>query len=123
MNKKFAMSTIGYAIVLVIILGVIMIISAPMLADKYKADNKQTPQPPQPTFEQPQTSHYEYSELKELENRLSSRIDELERRQTSSYTNKYICNIEGNLDDSGLVVPFDNSNPDSKIVFVCEYKK
>lgn len=119
MNKKLAMSTIGYAIILVIILGVVMIISAPMLADKYKTENKPKP------FEQPEISHSDYSELRELENRLSTRIDELERHQ--SYTNdnsyKYICKIEGNLDDSGIVVPFDNSNPDGKIVFVCEYKK
>ncbi len=36
MNKKFAMSALGYVIVLVIILGIVMIISAPMMADKYK---------------------------------------------------------------------------------------
>lgn len=122
MNKKFAMSTMGYAIVLVIILGVVMIISAPMLADKYKKVDKKTNSP---IVEPSVTSHYEYSELREIENRLSSRIDDIERRQnsvdTNSYTNKYVCKIEGNLDDSGIVVPFDN--PDGKIVFVCEYKK
>lgn len=36
MNKKFAMSALGYVIILVIILGIVMIISAPMMADKYK---------------------------------------------------------------------------------------
>ena len=39
MSKKRAMSTMGYAIVLVIILGVVMIISAPMMIDKYKKGN------------------------------------------------------------------------------------
>ncbi len=42
MNKKLAMSALGYAIVLVIILGVVMIISAPMLADKYKTNQLNT---------------------------------------------------------------------------------
>ena len=42
MSKKRAMSTLGYAIALVIILGVVMIISAPMMIDKYK-NNKESP--------------------------------------------------------------------------------
>lgn len=40
MQKKYAMSNMGYAIVLIIILGVFMIISAPMIMDSYKNDNK-----------------------------------------------------------------------------------
>lgn len=40
MIRKNAMSTMGYAIVLVIILGVVMILSAPMMMSKYKGDKK-----------------------------------------------------------------------------------
>ena len=40
LNKKSAMSTMGYAIVLVIILGIVMILSAPMMMGKYKGDKK-----------------------------------------------------------------------------------
>lgn len=36
MSKKFGMSTMGYAIVLVIILGIVMIVSAPMMVNKVK---------------------------------------------------------------------------------------
>ena len=40
MIRKNAMSTMGYAIILVIILGVVMILSAPMMMSKYKGDKK-----------------------------------------------------------------------------------
>ena len=36
MGKKFGMSNLGYAIVLVIIVGIIMIISAPMIVTNIK---------------------------------------------------------------------------------------
>lgn len=43
MNKKIAMSALGYVIVLIIILGIVMIISAPMMADKYKKNGNPSP--------------------------------------------------------------------------------
>ena len=106
MNKKSAMSALGYAIVIVILLGIGMIISAPMMLDKYNSENTQTKQ------------IEKYSELQELESRLSSRISRLERNQTD----KYVCTIEGNLDDEGNIVPVDSVNASEKFIFVCEYK-
>lgn len=46
MQKRNAMSNMGYAIISVIVLGVIMIISTPMIIDSYKVGNKDNPQNP-----------------------------------------------------------------------------
>lgn len=114
MNKKYAMSTLGYAIVLVIILGLVMIISAPMLIDKY--NNKEIPK----TVEEYNSTQ---DVLYDLETRLTARIEELEKRQNSSVSNKYICTIDGNLDENGNIVPKESSFATEKFVFVCEYKR
>lgn len=120
MNKKSAMSAMGYAIVSVIILGLIMIISAPMLVTNVKEEEK----PSEPVKEY----QNDYSELRTLEERLTSRIDDLERRQVNNQgqntvTDKYICSIEGKLNENGDVVPLDGSDSGEKIVFVCEYRR
>ena len=112
MIRKNAMSTMGYAIVLVIILGVVMILSAPMMMSKYKGDKK---------------SSDEYSK----KDRMNSRFNDIEARQSQkssspTITDKYVCSIEGNVDSDGNVTPVDNMNMDEvkrrKIVFVCEYR-
>lgn len=46
MQKRNAMSNMGYAIISVIVLGVIMIISTPMIIDSYKVGNKDNSQNP-----------------------------------------------------------------------------
>ncbi len=123
MNKKSAMSTMGYAIVSVIVLGMVMIISAPMLVDSVK-DKK--PAEPEKNFAVPEIPDNS-SELRELESRLSACIDNLEQRQTEvsqqpQVTNKYVCTIEGSVDEAGNLVPVDSPNKTEKIVLVCEYK-
>ncbi len=121
MNKKSAMSAMGYAIVSVIILGIVMIVSAPMLVTSVKEER-----PAEPVQNQVQEAVTQnYSELMSLEQRLSSRIDDLERRQVNQNTvsDKYICSIEGKLSESGDVVPFEAPDRSEKIVFVCEYRR
>lgn len=113
---RYAMSALGYAIVLIIILGIVMIISAPMLVDKYS--DKKAPQ----TVEQYNSTQ---DTLYDLETRLNARMDDLERRQNnqnSNVSNKYVCTIDGSLDENGTVVPTDSSFATQKFVFVCEYK-
>ncbi len=44
MQKRYAMSNMGYAIIFVIVLGIIMIISTPMIIDSYKSGNKNNQQ-------------------------------------------------------------------------------
>lgn len=149
MKNKKAMSTIGYAIVSVIILGVIMIISAPMIIDSNK--NKNNPNNPP---NQEESSNYEpYSsdnsninvveEMQNIESRLNSRISDIEARQNnqpqqnysnnyssnnnSEITNKYICTMEGTLDKDNNVIPLNSQQPSTslqnqKIVFVCEFR-
>lgn len=149
MKNKKAMSTIGYAIVSVIILGIIMIISAPMIIDSNK--NKNNPNNPP---NQEESSDYEpYSsdnsninvveEMQNIESRLNSRISDIEARQNnqpqqnysnnyssnnnSEITNKYICTMEGTLDKDNNVIPLNSQQPSTslqnqKIVFVCEFR-
>ena len=148
MKNKKAMSAIGYAIVCVIILGIIMIISAPMIIDSNKNKNNPNNQP-----NQEESHDYEpYSsdnnninvveEMQNIESRLNSRISDLEARQNgqpqqnysnnysnnnSEITNKYICSMEGTLDKDNNVIPLNSQQPSTnlqnqKIVFVCEYK-
>lgn len=124
MGKKFAMSVMGYAIVTVIILGIVMIASAPMLINSTK--EKKTPEPVQQSSEEKMFSENS-SDLRRVEEYLSSRIDELEHRQSNNnesntVRDKYVCTIEGTLDDDGNVVPRDTFEQTDKIVFVCEYR-
>ena len=148
MSKKRAMSTMGYAIVLVIILGVVMIISAPMMIDKYKKGNNsqydnyvqnsedQSKYLPNNRAENQENTRENsdelFNQLRIMEDRINTRIEYLESRQnqnsgsSQSSSDKYVCEIEGNVDADGNVTPIDNMSMNEvrkrKIVFVCEYR-
>ncbi len=147
MGKNFGLSVLGYAIVLVIILGVVMIISAPMMADKYKNENKENNND---RFETSSSRNELYNdrgnpfetesrlmdisnEIREVERRLNMRIDEISQTQgdydsdlqEEEISDKYICTIEGVKDEYGntvLITP-ETDISSQKIVFVCEYKR
>lgn len=151
MSKKTGMSTMGYAIVLVIILGIVMIISAPMLVDNYEMDKNKQAQEAQNSYQNDRHSSRDYNnynqfqeetyinitkDMRNIERRLSSRIDELEMhyRDTSDPTSydeeetlsdKYICEIEGVKNEYGNTVEIteDMDISTRKIVFVCEYRR
>lgn len=157
MSKKFAMSALGYAIVLVIILGIVMIISAPMMADKFKnkEHNNQQDSISDDTRSSSERDEYHdssssrpvkddsgggsdylFNEVRNIERRMNDRIDNLELRQremqnnqtnSTSVSNKYVCTIEGSLDENNNVVPLDAQNSadikSQKFVFVCEYRE
>lgn len=121
--KQIAMSGLGYAIVVFIMLGVAMIVSAPFMLNKIennpKQNNVRNRIEYKRDFEQPNVME----ELERIERQLSVRISNLEQgRKTVS--DKYVCSIEGQLDDNGIVIPISTS-PESykKFVFVCEYVK
>ncbi len=152
MNKRCGMSAIGYAIATVILIGIVMIFSAPMIVDSYNMDsgkknnknNNITPAAPAPA---PQhypvnnsSANQDYmnvaQEIRNLEERLTMRISDLEQKQAnndrmqsqeSDVTDKYVCSIEGLLAENGDVVPLNDSHIENttakKFVFVCEYKK
>ncbi len=109
MKKKFAMSALGYVIVLIIILGIVMIISAPMMVDKYKKNGKTSPNSDnrskyedkngsydrydsgRDNYEERRRSEESYrsesnddyvskSDLEQLESRFSSKLYDVERR-------------------------------------------
>ena len=119
MNKKSGISGIGFAIIIVILIALIMIISAPtFVREKEDADTTKI-----------KSDRFDIAvQLQEFENRVNSRIDNLERNQKQSVesqyiSNKYICTIEGNVDDNGNVVDVNSGNGLTKFVFVCEYKR
>ena len=149
MIRKNAMSTMGYAIILVIILGVVMILSAPMMMSKYKGDKKSSDEYSKKdddydNYKDRERDKEEYSDSGYnrdmsnnnasddiLEDRMNSRFNDIEARQSQkssspTITDKYVCSIEGNVDSDGNVTPVDNMNMDEvkrrKIVFVCEYR-
>lgn len=118
MNKKSAMSAMGYAIIFVIILGVVMIISAPMMADKYKNDNNEN-------NTQKAFFDAEY-EVRRVEENLTQRIEALENsrggRTSSNTSNKYICTMAKNPSDYGELQQIDGGADPKKFVFICEYR-
>ena len=146
LNKKSAMSTMSYAIVLVIILGIVMILSAPMMMGKYKGDKKNIDNNQEQNYDGRQNydervNDYQSSssdgdvavELRNLESRINSRISDLEARQAQNtsvqnqnVSDKFICSLEGNVDADGNVISIEGKSMDevkrSKMVFVCEYR-
>lgn len=140
-KRKYAFSTMGFAIVLVIILGIVMIISAPMMADKYKDktpknsdyDEKYSSSKNEQEYYDNKSSDnisYNYDRLEReisrtrddvsaLESRILNQVDfkfreEMQRRESSSsVSDRYVCSIEGYLDVNGNVVPVNSdSNSD-----------
>lgn len=118
MNK---MSGMGFAIVIVILIGLGMIISAPTLldnsSDKENANSEK--------FQAEDLS----TKLQNFENKINERLNNMEMNYRNSQannnqyvTNKYICEIQGYVDENGNVIKPDSRNGLSKFVFVCEYK-
>ncbi|MFR1672898.1 MAG: hypothetical protein ACLSWI_08150 [Candidatus Gastranaerophilaceae bacterium] len=161
LNKRKALSTMGFAIIFVIILGVVMIISAPMMADKYKDKTPKVsePQPEDlsgmntnevpPNLEHPRymndtnvNQRYE-DRYMDIENRIMSQVDYKIREamrnfvpqsSDSSVSDKYVCTIEGYMDEEGNVIPINSGNTsdradqakvsyERKFVFVCQYRR
>lgn len=118
MNKKFGMSGMGFAITIVIIIGLVMIISAPSFVDNSSKNENIS-----------QTDDLKIK-LQDFENQVNERLNNIETNSSNqsgnnysqSISNKYICTIEGNLDENGNVVKVDSHNGLTKFVFVCEYR-
>lgn len=130
MNNKKGLSVIGYAICLVIILGLVMIISAPMMVNRVENNVRKEEILPVQTPAEEVPDNYVMAEIRSVESSLSSRISYLERRQSennSSVSDKFVCSIEGTANDNGDVIPLSGrGNIDiksQKIVFVCEYRQ
>lgn len=147
MNKKQALTPVGIAIAIVVLLGMVMILSAPMLVDtnkkpanskvqtpveapEIKGDNnngatdKNTPSPEVTSM---------FNQLQSQINFLSTRISNLEsapaNRNSSSASqggkNQYSCTLEGVVDQNGNTIPMSQMKtrtPDTKFVFVCGNK-
>lgn len=165
MGKNFGMSNLGYAIILVIIVGIVMIISAPMIVNSNKnkdvnsnniSDNKDMSNydkdklnnsgndnnMPEDRNNNENSNMDEVattSSMRDLEQRVNSRIDGVEIRLNDFINNmqsqtkpantseNYVCSIEGRLDANNNVVPIDTPQnsvdvKSQKLVFVCQYK-
>lgn len=147
-DKKRAMSNLGYAIVLVIILGIVMIVSAPMLVNKQKAkfsspnnnyqgniDYSESSAVSGANYsENNENSSTSFDELRAFEDRINSRLNDIEIRQqqnqssnSKTISNKYVCSIEGMVDANNNVISVEGQSSEDlkkqKIVFVCEYRE
>ena len=154
MNKRYGMSAMGYAIATVILIGVVMIFSTPMIVDSYNTSNTKkknnippavshTPVNPPPVHNYTRdnnSNNQDYinitQEIRNVEERLSMRISDIEQKQAASnqpnasetaVSDKYVCSIEGLLAENGDVIPLNDSRAESisakKFVFLCEYRK
>ena len=110
MGKRNAISALGYGIIAVIMVAMGIIISTPMMANKYK--DKQH----EPAIELSSTELLE--KMQNMESRINSRIDSLEQPDS----NRYVCKIEGYIDEFGNTVSIEENQNYDKFVFVCEYK-
>lgn len=134
MKPKF--SPVGYAIILILFVAFVMIFSSPMVVRNYKdanSSNSETTYTSQTKL--PEVNEYNESDKKndnyiaEVERRLNDRLDDIERRTSQNQiygpqiSDKYICSIEGGLDEDGVVVPINPDNPPAKFVFACEYRR
>ena len=108
MNRRYGLSVMGFAIVFVIIFGLVMIISAPSFIETGKVNEANNRNNSDIAFE-----------IQQMEKRLNNKIESLNNQ--NSIKNKYVCTIEGNLDQNGNIVPPDSANSTEKFVFVCEY--
>ncbi len=115
MKRKNALSGMGYAIVLVIILGIVMIASAPMLANKYGNRHSQNRYQ---SYEQPPSPNYQNNDYMSEIQDLRSRIDAIE----NNTSDRYICKIKGYTDEQGNELPAEERYNAKKFIFVCEYK-
>ena len=135
MNKKSqAMSPMGYAIVAVVVFAFAMIVSAPYIVsdsneskqtekqpihEEFIQNNVQQTQQPQ-QLQQPQQS-VDMSRIDERFMNMEARINAIQQTYTSQ-SNRYICKIEGKVDNQGNIVSVDEATDNQKFVFVCEYK-
>jgi peptidoglycan hydrolase CwlO-like protein len=133
MNKKNGLSIMGYGIVFVIILGVVMIISAPMFLNSNTKSQKDSDSMQDNSEKEYSSQENNFDDLRMMLEQLTSRVDNLEQvansrnnnnNNNSNVSNKYVCTIEGTLNENGDVVPIDSNDTRSgKIVFVCEYRR
>lgn len=162
MKKLLGMSNLGYVIILLLIIAIGMIISTPMIINNTMSKAKNSDKDEQqenmvysndknendyennePEYMDDHNSgkdnnsqNYDTSEVRDLEQRLNSRIASLENRQDefidnlqskTDITNKYVCYIDGYLDSENNVVPIEHQKAvadlkSQKFVFICQYK-
>lgn len=123
MKTKPALSATGFAIIIFILLGVAMIVSAPSFIDNSSKENEQK------FSEQRLNEQNDFiTRLQNFENQINQRLNAIEdnvnsiNNNQSNISNKYICTIEGNVDEDGNIVKVNSQSGLTKFVFVCEYK-
>ncbi|MBP3924817.1 hypothetical protein J6E39_06210 [bacterium] len=129
-NTKSALSPVGIAIAIVCLLGLVMILSTPVIVDKYQHKNAAN------VNIEPENQN--------IINDLSMKITELEQRinevdnnarnieqnlriqspsaRSARSENSYSCTIEGVVDENGNMISASqvkSTTPETKYVFVC----
>lgn len=137
MKKRSALSPIGIALAIVMLLGVLMIISAPVIVENSKKSQEEAQVPP-PAYNE---GNVRYNNEENMNDRISeyeaqvryleSRISDLEavqqQRQNSEGRNskRYNCTLESALDADGETIQLNRenyNNPSTQYVFVCSKK-
>lgn len=118
MRRYNAMSPIGYLIVVVVLLAFCMIISAPFLLEDSKENSAKDVNPEFLRGREYTASNSNNSGLEQRVNDLENQINLIK----NASSDKYVCVIEGKLDDNGNVVSVDKVTNNKKFVFVCEYR-
>lgn len=139
MKKRKALSAMGYAIMVVILIAIGMIVSAPFIIEQNQPEQSARTKHEDRTSEEREEieeinpvinselgnkDFVSREEINNIENRINLRIESIERNfRRGNLSDKYICSIEGGLNEAGIVVPIDPNNPPAKFVFACEYRR
>ena len=137
MKKRSALSPIGIALAIVMLLGVLMIISAPVIVENSKKSQEETQVPP-PAYNE---ENVRYNNAESMNDRISeyeaqvryleSRISDLEAVQQQNQNSetrsskRFNCTLESALDADGETIQLNRenyNNPSTQYVFVCSKK-
>ncbi len=139
MKKQPALSPIGIAIAIVMLLALLMIVSAPVIVDNTKKDsgkshvNYNQERIYQENYERErhdieslrnEMSETYKSQIQYLESKISNMELQMQQLTDSSQAGrrKYFCTLEGALDSNGENVQITKEvqqNPNTKYIFVC----
>jgi TolA-binding protein len=137
MNKRPGLSPIGIAIAIVMLLGLLMIISAPVIVENNSKDrgeyqverNYDKRESRDHSYEEQRFSDMsEYqAQIQYLESRISDLEGKINKRDNSNSSDirGYNCSLESALDSDGEAVELTRenyNNPNIRYVFVCSKK-
>ncbi|MFI3300780.1 MAG: hypothetical protein R3Y28_05100 [Candidatus Gastranaerophilales bacterium] len=143
-SKKNAVSFLGFTLIMFIILGVIMVFSAPVLKNRILDENSKQVEG-DVEIEQSRSRNRNENrdesignsrEIYELKNEILEEVDyrikQASESQDEEVSDRYVCSIEGYVDDSGRPISINSDSRNDiqrlknsgkkRFVFICEYR-